>query len=145
MRRVIFVVVASVLLSVALIAPASVLGAPMEVKLHPKAPVTVAVGAPIKAKINVRETFSSISVVCIEFQFEGDLLDPGEFLDMDFGPALGGFGFENVGSTPQGARTICTEQPELLAAFLDGRQDFEIRMESGSVTISSITVSIVGS
>ncbi len=142
MRRVLLTLV--VLLCATLVAPASALGVNSNIKLFPKAPVSVAVGAPIQAKLNFRKQFSSVTLVCISFQFEGDLLDPGETLLVDFGVGFAG-GFTNIGSTPLSELTTCNAQPENLATLLDGRQDLVIFMDPGSVTIASVTATIVGS
>ena len=129
------------LLVATLAAPLSVTSGQQEVKLHPKAPVTVAAGSPIDAKIKVKDMATSAGVVCITFQFEGDMLDPGESLLIDLGPSLGAFGATNVSGVSEASRVLCTAQAEQLAAFVDGRESFAIMVEDpGSVTITGATI-----
>ena len=111
----------------------------------------VTVGDSALAKVNVHAKFSSVDSVCFDFTFVNDLLDPGEFLritPLKLFPSLGGFGIQNVGSTPQAERTVCVDSsgnPDVTALFTDGREnDLEIAMESGSVQIASLVVTVTG-
>jgi hypothetical protein len=138
MRR---VLLATALLMIAtLAAPLAVSSGQQSVKLRPKAPTTVAAGAPIEAKVKVKDISETASLVCIEFQFEGDMLDPGEGLLIDLGSSAGAFGATNVSLVPEASRRLCTAQTEQLAAFLDGRERVDVTMEWGSVTVTDATV-----
>jgi hypothetical protein len=138
MRR-LFLAVA-VLMIATLAAPLGVSSGQQSVKLRPKAPTTVAAGTPIEARIKIRDISETASLVCIEFQFEGDMLDPGEGLLIDLGSSAGAFGATNVSGVPEASRQLCTAQTEQLAAFLDGRETVDVTMEWGSVTVMGATV-----
>ena len=118
----------------------------VEVILTPPAPVAVSVGAPISASVDFGMSFSSIDKVCFIFQFQDDLLDPGEHLDFGpIGPNV--FGFTNVLPNPQNTRINClikSSHPENISVFLDGQEDFGIQMTIGSVIIGSLKVQITG-
>jgi hypothetical protein len=112
---------------------------------------TVSVDAPVMARVNVHEKFSSVDSVCFEFTFENDLLDPGDFLQISplaLGPPHSGPGFENGGDAPQATRTLCLVaefQPEFVALFTDGKEkQIELEMEVGSVQIASLMVVVAG-
>jgi hypothetical protein len=131
----------AILLVATLAAPLSVSSGQQEVKLHPKAPVTIAAGSPISARVKSKDLAASAGVVCIEFQFEGDMLDPAESILIDLGPSLGAFGATNVSGVSEASRVLCTAQAEQLAAFVDGRESVEIMMEGpGSVTVTGATI-----
>ena len=133
----------ALLMIAALAAPLAVSSGQQSVKFSPKAPTTVAAGAPIEARIKVKDVSATASLVCIEFQFEGDMLDPGEGLLIDLGASAGAFGATNVSGAPEASRQLCTAQTEQLAAFLDGRETVVVMMEStewGSVTVAGATV-----
>lgn len=138
MRRTLLAVV--VLMIATLAAPLAVSSGQESVKLHPKTPTTVSAGSPIEAKLKVKDISATATLVCIEFQFEGDMLDPGEGLLIDLGPGAGAFGATNVSDVPEASRQLCTAQAEQLAAFVDGRESFTITMEWGSVMIAGATV-----
>jgi hypothetical protein len=138
MRR---VLLATTLLMIASLAvPLAVSSGQQSVKLRPKAPTTVAAGAPIEAKVKVKDMSETASLVCIVFQFEGDLLDPGEGLLIDLGSSAGAFGATNVSAVPEASRQLCTAQTEQLAAFVDGRETVAVTMEWGSVMVAGATV-----
>jgi len=112
---------------------------------------TVTEDAPVMARVNVHEKFSSVDSVCFEFTFENDLLDPGDFLTispLELFPPPTGPGFENVGSEPQATRTLCMTaefQPDFVAIFADGKENkIELSMPSGSVEIASLMVVVAG-
>src|SRR5256885_327290 len=70
----------------------------------------IASGDPVLARANLHQRFLSVEIVCFEFTFVNDLLDPGELLritPLQLYPSLNGFGFEDVGPAPQSARTVC--------------------------------------
>lgn len=138
MRRVLLAT--ALLLIAALATPLAVSSGQQSVKLRPKAPTTVTAGAPIEAKIKVKDMSETASLVCIEFQFEGDMLDPGEGLLIDLGSSAGAFGATNVSPAPEASRQLCTAQTEQLAAFIDGRESVAVTMEWGSVTVAGATV-----
>jgi len=79
-----------------------------------------------------------------------DLLDPVELLritPLKLFPSLGGFGIENVDLTSQAERSVCVDSgnPDVTTLFTDGQEHFlEIAMESGSVQIASLVVTITG-
>jgi hypothetical protein len=138
MRRVLLAT--ALLMVAALAAPLTASSGQQSVKLRPKAPATVAAGAPIEAKIKVKDLSETASLVCIELLFEGDMLDPGEGLLIDLGSSVGAFGATNVSATPEVSRQLCTAQTDQLAAFLDGRESVAVTMEWGSVTVAGATV-----
>lgn len=142
MRRVHLAV--AVLVGAALGVPSTAI-AQQEIKLHPKAPVTVTEGAPITAKIKPHEIPAALTLVCIDFQFEGDLLDPGETLIVDLGPSLGAFGSINFGDTSLPSQSVCTAQSEHLAAFFDGRERVQVAIEAGSATVTSASLRMLSS
>jgi hypothetical protein len=107
------------------------------VKLKPKPPVSVTVSTPVEAEVNVHQKFSSIGSICFRFAFQDDLLDPGDDLEMDIG------GFFNPTGEPQSARVFCPN-PDQFSKFLDGKIDLTVITQTGSVTISSLSVTITG-
>jgi hypothetical protein len=112
----------------------------------------VAVGAPVLAKVNLHAKFSSVDGVCFDFTFTSDLLDPGEILlitPLQLWPSLSGPGFEDIGLTSQGERELCLESAfgysSAIALFGDGKdKDLEIGMQTGSVQIASLVVTVTG-
>lgn len=118
----------------------------VEAVLSPPAPSPVTVGSPISASVDFGMSFSSIDQICFIFQFQNDLLDPGEWLN--YGPIGNNiFGFMNVGPNPQSARTSCLVKGshcQAIALFLDGQQNFGIQMATGSVIIGSLKIQITG-
>jgi hypothetical protein len=122
-------------------------------QLDPRAPVTVAAGSPIAVNVDFGRRFSSIDSLCFTFKFKKDFLDPGDSLGVNFfgwGMGGGAFGFANVSGPSQPVRTVCVvdygdSYPNIvLDAFLDGQQSGSIFMETGSVTIRSVTVVVNG-
>jgi hypothetical protein len=112
---------------------------------------TISVGEPAIGRVNVHMKFASVASVCFAFTFSGDLLDPGEELDITPLRALPsgtGPGFINDGTTPQAERTLClssTYQPDLVALFTDGKENgLEFSMRVGSVHIASLVVTVEG-
>jgi hypothetical protein len=117
------------------------------VKLRPRPPTPVSVESSAGARAKFPTKFASIETLCFNFTFEGDLLDPGDFLMIQNTGETGSFGFLNVGLSPQSTRTICNITPfhdETLGLYLDGKHTFTIVMESGSVTIASLSVTATG-
>jgi hypothetical protein len=111
----------------------------------------IAVGEPAYSRVNVHARFSSVDSVCFQFTFVNDLLDPGELLritPLDALPAESGPGFQNVGTASLTQRQLCLQsafQPDLVALFADGKEGgIELSMDSGSVEISSVTVTVTG-
>jgi hypothetical protein len=131
--------------------PASSSGAPVAGTAHLSGP-TSSVGSPVYASIDLGTSFAAIDGVCFDFSFQGDLLDPGDWLSLtplNLLPSFSGGGFGNTGSTPQAERMICT--PNSLgygpydSIFFDGAENnIEIGMSSGSVTIASLVISVIG-
>ena len=77
-----------------------------EAILSPPVPSVVGVGDTISASVDFGMSFSSIEQLCFIFQFQDDLLDPGEHLDFGpIGPNV--FGFTNVLPNPQNTRINC--------------------------------------
>jgi hypothetical protein len=112
--------------------------------------MTVSVDRPITTSFNVKTSFASISSVCLDFTFENDLLDPGDLLLVRFidqGREIDAGGFFNPTTSPQGARTFCYMpefQPTIVAFFLDGRERVKLVMETGSVMLASVQLTIGG-
>jgi hypothetical protein len=112
---------------------------------------SVGVGDAARGKVNVHTKFASVDSVCFTFTFEGDLLDPGETLfisPLNAVSSLSGPGFSNGGTTPEAERTLCFEaafQPDLVALFAEGKEhELEIAMQTGSVQIASLEVTVEG-
>ena len=107
-------------------------------------------GSPALARVNVHQRFSSVDSVCFYFTFVNDLIDPGENLSitpLQLYPSLSGFGFINIGLTPEAERALCVvgNYPDVLALFLDGKdKDLEIGMPIGSAEISSLSITVTG-
>lgn len=121
------------------------------VKLHPRPPTLVTVEDTARARAKFPTKFVSIERLCFAFTFEGDLLDPGDFLEYrHVGLPMSAFGFLNVSDSPQSSRLSCLEEAagpqhiETIALYLDGKHTFTIEMESGSVTIGSLSVIATG-
>jgi hypothetical protein len=110
---------------------------------------TLGVGEPALAKVNVHAKFSSVDSVCFDFTFKDDLLDPGELLrvtPLAVFPSLGGPAFFNAGAEPQATRSFCVVDPAFVSIFADGKEHkIELAMESGSVQIDHVNVSVNGS
>jgi hypothetical protein len=99
---------------------------------------------PIPASVDFHSSFSSIDSVCFIFAFKGNnQLDPTEELEIT--PDIGGF--VNPGTVSQSQRTLCFNQqqhPEVISKFLDGRENFGIRMVVGSIAVKSLSIEING-
>jgi len=99
---------------------------------------------PIPASVDFHDSFSSIDSVCFIFVFKGiNQLDPDEELEVS--PNMGGF--INPGPDSQSQRTLCFNQgqhPEVISKFLDGTEDFGIRMLAGSTSVKSLSIEIIG-
>ena len=105
----------------------------------------VSLGQPVLASVEFAAPFTAITRLCFRFTFQGDLLDPGEGLTIVPVSVGIGPGFENVGSGPQDARTLCVLAPDpTIPPFLDGTEQIELAMFSGSVTIAELHVDIEG-
>jgi hypothetical protein len=111
----------------------------------------VGVGDAALGKVNVHTKFSSVDRVCFTFTFEGDLLDPGETLlisPLNAVSSVSGPGFSNRGTSSEAERTLCLEaafQPDLVSLFADGKEHkLEITMQTGSVRIASLDVTVEG-
>jgi hypothetical protein len=117
-----------------------------DIKLHPKAPVSVTTSSLVEGKIQFNQKFSSVSSLCFHFRFVGDLLDAGEWLRILIIPTpRSDLGIVNFGPDPKSDFVSCLSASDFrLPAFLDGKQDINMIMRSGSVTISSITATITG-
>jgi hypothetical protein len=118
---------------------------------HPTARLSQAairVGSPALAMVNVHSRFASVESVCFAFTFRNDLLDPGELLrvtPLALFPSMGGPAFSNAGTAPQATRTLCVADPDFLAIFIDGAErNIELAMESGSVEIDHVDVTVNG-
>lgn len=102
----------------------------------------------LRVRVSVQGVkFSAIEQACFIFSFQGDLLDPGDELQVDPGENVGTFGFKNTSTASQSDRAICIVSPghdAMLATLKDGKQVFSIGMVSGSVNISSLAVTIIG-
>jgi hypothetical protein len=120
------------------------------VTLHPGPPTPVSVEDPAWARGKFPTKFASLETLCFGFTFEGDLLDPGEQLEIRHTGVTFGFGFVNILDSPQSSRTICLQaalgplHDEIIALYLDGKHSFTIVMASGSVTIASLSVTATG-
>jgi hypothetical protein len=140
------IVYSTVLMVVALGAPALASAGTGTAKLSQ---TTIAVGNPAVLKVNVHTKFASVESVCFAFTFKNDLLDPGEFLrvtPLSLFPSLGGPAFFNFGSEPQATRTFCLVDPAFVSIFADGKEHkIELAMESGSVEIDHVDVTVTGS
>jgi hypothetical protein len=97
---------------------------------------------------NVHMKFLSVEQACLVFTFSGDLLDPGDDVEITVdGSAAGGFA-RDPGSEPQATRTFCWSQifhPAIVADFLDGKAKLKFTALSGSVALTSVTLTISGS
>jgi hypothetical protein len=112
---------------------------------------TVAVGAPVLARVNLHHKFSSVDSVCFEFTFENDLLDQGDFLQiipLELSSDHPISGFQNLGPAPQATRTLCflgELTPDFVSIFEDGKENkIELEMEVGSVEIANLQVVVTG-
>lgn len=111
------------------------------VKTTPRLPATLDAVTPIMAKVKLGQKFSSLESLCVTLHFEGDLLDPGDIVAVEF---VGGVGV-NPGSPSQAVRTLCQVDPTTLEVWLDGKQTLGIYADTGtSVTISAIEFEAVG-
>ena len=107
---------------------------------------------PVLASVDFGTQFASIESVCFEFTFQGDLLDPGDFVrltPLNLLPSMTGPGFFNPGPASQSDRTLCLlnafDSGPITSLFLDRGEDMiEIGMVSGSVTIADLHVVITG-
>ena len=114
--------------------------------LTPAVPTAIA-ASPVPATVNFGTTFASIDHLCFFFTFSGDLLDPGDRLAFTGPSGLNGTGFGNGTGSSQSERGLCFnpfDHPETIALFLDGQENFGLRMEAGTLTVSSLRVQITG-
>lgn len=107
----------------------------VRVTTSPELPATVTPAAPIHARVKLGDKFVSLDRLCVTLHFQGDLLDPGDTLSIEF---VGGVGV-NPGGPSQQQRTLCSIDPFVLDEWLDGKQDLGIFADIGtSATISAI-------
>ena len=114
---------------------------------------TARVGSPVLASVDFGSLqFSQTDQVCLHFTFAGDLLGPGDEVvvsALNAEPSMNGPGFGNPTAVPQASRTFCLlaggGNGPIPALLMDGREDrIEIAMRQGSVTISSLVVTVTG-
>jgi hypothetical protein len=143
--------VAVVLLSTVALAAPHLAAADTAVAPAKLSQTVVTANDPALAKIKMHAKFASVDSVCFDFVFVGDLLDPGEILrvtPLQLLPSLSGPGFRNVGAEPLTERELCLDSsinPDITALFADGKdKDLEIGIETGSVRIATLLVSVTG-
>ena len=113
----------------------------VRVTTNPELPATLTPASPIEAKVKLGDKFVSLDRLCVTLRFQGDLLDPGDVVALEF---IGGIGV-NPGAPSQDQRTLCSTDPVALAVWLDGKQDLAIFADLGtSVTIAAIEFEAVG-
>jgi hypothetical protein len=100
------------------------------------ATVTARFDAPLRPRIEE---------VCFDMAFRGDLLDPGEAIQIGWFPAPGGgqqaIGVLNNTSEPISRVSLCETDPGVKNSFLDGIQELVLFMGgAGSVRISLLKV-----
>lgn len=107
--------------------------------------IHVSVGHPVLASVEFGGPFATITRVCFRLTFIGDLLDHGDHMTIEPVTVGNGPGFQNDGSSPQSARSLCIIPPDLnIPPFFDGAEQIELRMEAGSVTLGTMDVDIDG-
>jgi hypothetical protein len=108
----------------------------------------VSVGNPVLASVSFGGPFVAVDGVCFHFTFQNDLLDPGDWLSWHFDSADGGFGFINLGTDSQPARTGCIYvafgHEAYTSLFLDGGHTIEISVDVGSVELAGLRVVVIG-
>lgn len=113
---------------------------------------TITTDQSLIADFDVGAEFASISIVCLRFKFATDLLDPDDMLRvalLENGEEIdaGSFG-PPIGSTKaQTTRIFCFTpefHPETVSLFLDGSERVKLVMESGSVVIAKLRLTIKG-
>jgi hypothetical protein len=95
---------------------------------------------------NVHTRFSSVGEACLDFTFADDLFGEGDSFQITVDGSEAG-GFFNTGGEIQSTRTLCWTPefaPEIVALFLDGKAKLKFSMETGSVALSSVTLTISG-
>lgn len=96
-------------------------------------------GEALRLQLDFGTIFDQVDRVCFDFSFSDDLLDPGEGLFIElFG------GFENVSSSPQLGRLLCSVDQTTLQRFADGVFHSTISIESGSVKLTNVQVFLWG-
>ena len=97
--------------------------------------------------VDFRLAFQSIDKMTWRFTFENDLLDPGELFWVQFPPhgnEIRAFGKKNIsGSSWDTYYLGMINNPEM-NYFLDGYEEFEIFMKSGSVILEDIQITAWG-
>ncbi len=123
------------------------LSAPIDIscpETFPRACLYPGDGNSAPAKVRFHRKFASIERVCFTVRFEGDLVDPGEWVIFSLAGESGA-GFQNVSGAPIAARELCYAEgfhDEELGLFMDGKQRVEVYMGQGSATLASVKVHI---
>lgn len=114
------------------------------VTLSEPLPLAMETGVRYNVNVDFGYRFRSISRVCFRSYFVDDLADSGEtFFIGPFGNSS--FGWTNVSSTSLSSRQVCiTTQHSEIREFMDGVQNFDIRMSSGQAKLSSFEVIVTG-
>jgi CSLREA domain-containing protein len=105
----------------------------------PAEPTPITTESPLSAPISFGNSFSTVSQVCLNFHFFGDLLDPGEELSTSWG-----VGFLNGTASPQQDRLMCLTNEADTNRLLDGSEPLTVSMDSGSVTLGALVSSVTG-
>lgn len=83
--------------------------------------------------------YPAVSQVCVTFGFSGNLLDPGEKLNVSVAGAPVSQVLTNTGSTSLNSGTVCFTDTDSLNRFKDGNDVIRVTPVVGSVTFTSVT------
>lgn len=115
------------------------------VRFHPRTG-EVTTTQSVFGNANVGRKFTSVDEACLDFEFSGDVLDPGEEVRITIDGHDAG-GFANFGTGAQATRTTCRNkdyQPEEVGLLLDGKAKLQFMTLAGSVTLRSVTLRVTG-
>ena len=125
--------------------PATTISATGQVHFHPRSGEVTTTQA-VEGTVTVGKRFSSVELVCLDFEFSGDLVDEGDEMNISVdGNDAGGFSLP-TGWAPQATRTFCwiPGHDTIIAAVLDGRAKVRLTAYTGSMRVNALSMTITG-
>jgi CSLREA domain-containing protein len=109
----------------------------------PTAPTTITPSSSLNTTVSFGNSFSSISDVCVNWYFVGDLFDPGETVSVTLGNSGGGGAGNTVGGSRR-TQQLCMGAQADKDVFLDGTEPLTFSVQGGSVTIGAVLITVTG-
>lgn len=97
--------------------------------------------------VDFKQSLASVSTVCVTFGFQGDLLDPGEAVNIQFDSTLDPMSVANSGATGLSLKTTCVDslsRPDITTWFVNNgpKLKFSVFSAHGSEWLKSLDVSV---